>query len=506
MTATGPDLRVMQGGKVDREPPAPQDLEAEEKVLGAVMLAGGMGEEPSRKIVQRVRDTGLTPADFYMHKHGSIFAAILAADDEGKPAEASVIANLLEGRGELELVGGKAKLGELWNLATAAGNAGHFAQIVTSAARRRMQREVGKALARAAENGGIETNPQLREALRGILEGGPRAGAVEPLDLTDLLAGPLPETEWRWDGWLARGDLGILAGDPGIGKSILTLLLSDAVRRGGSFLGEPCERGRVGLFDYENPMSEALKRIRRAGVTADDHEGLFLFHCPPLDLGSAIGVSAFAETVERFDLDLIVIDSLRRAAPGLDENDSAAVSSVLSPLRSLTASSGRTIIVVHHSRKRIGDNPSEAGQMVRGSLDLVASVDVLLYIRSKESGTFTVECAKSRRGLPHEPIQVRIAGDGDDAELRLVNEGPVAYADDKVEATLAKILTALRDDGGALQRQVLALKVGTDTKNNTFSRALNLGYDRQQLAKPERQSRTEPQLYALAPELRDDHL
>jgi hypothetical protein len=62
----------------------------------------------------------------------------------------------------------------------------------------------------------------------------------------------------------------------------------------------------------------------------------------------------------------------------------------------------------------------------------------------------------------------------------------------------------LREDGGVIPRQVLALRVGTDAKSGTFDRALRLGYDRHQLAKPERDKPTDPQLYALAPEYRDD--
>jgi energy-coupling factor transporter ATP-binding protein EcfA2 len=432
-----------------------------------------------------------------------ILSAIFAALDQGCPTEPELVAETLRERRELDRVGGEARLYELKASAPSALNSPHFAGIVVAAARRRRELEVAKALGKAALNGGLEADPALQAQVRELIEARARGDAIEPLDLDELLSGPLPETAWRWQRWLAQGDLALLAGDPGIGKSIVMLLLADAVRRGADFLGESCERGTVGLFDYENPLDEAAKRLRRVGVTAQEHEGFCLFHCPPLDLGSPAGVQAFAETVERHQLDLIVIDSLRRAAPGLDENDSAAVSSVLSPLRSLTAASGRTVVVVHHSRKRTGDNSSEANQMVRGSLDLVASVDALLYIRSKESGTFTLEHAKSRRGLPHAPIQVRIDGDGDDAELRLVNEGPVAFADDKVEAMLAKIIAALREDGCTLERQVLALRVGTDPKNSTYNRALNLGYDRQQLAKPDREKPTDPQLYALAPEYRE---
>lgn len=321
--------------------------------------------------------------------------------------------------------------------------------------------------------------------------------ALEPLDLAALLAGPVPETPWRWRGWLARGDLALVVADPKVGKSLFMLGLAAAMRLGHPFLGAPCEQGRVGLFDFENPREEAHKRLRYAGLSAEEHAGLAYFHLPALNLATAEGQATLVETIERLELELVVIDSLRRAAPGLEENDSAAVSAVLSPLRTLSAGSGRSIVVVHHARKRIGDNPTEAGQMVRGSSDLVASVDALFYLRAKDPGSFTLEQGATRRAVPHEPILVRIEVDEEAERLELVNEGPVALADDKLEAMLARVFAALNEDGGALERPVLAVRVGSDTKDRTFQRALALGWQRGQLAKSERRV-GEPTVYSLS--------
>jgi hypothetical protein len=174
---------------------------------------------------------------------------------------------------------------------------------------------------------------------------------------------------------------------------------------------------------------------------------------------------------------------------------------VFTPLRRLSVETGAAILAIHHARKRVGDNPTEAGQMVRGSGDLVASFDTLLYLRAKDPGTFTLEHAAFRRGITHESILVRIEADDDDRRIELVNDGPVARADDKVEAMLARIIETLGENGGALERPVLALRIDTDAKSGTFSRALNLGWQRNQLAKSHPQV-GKPVTYALAEELR----
>jgi hypothetical protein len=63
---------------------------------------------------------------------------------------------------------------------------------------------------------------------------------------------------------------------------------------------------------------------------------------------------------------------------------------------------------------------------------------------------------------------------------------------------LARIITALAEDGGPLARQVLALRVDADPKGGTYSRALNLGWHRNLLAKTEPERRGEPVFYSLA--------
>lgn len=251
------------------------------------------------------------------------------------------------------------------------------------------------------------------------------------------------------------------------------------------------------MIDIENPLGEAHKRLLGFGVTAEEHYGLLYIHGQGLDLEG--DCEQLRELVTEHGVDLIVLDSLRRAAPWLEENDSRSVSAVLTPLKLLAQQTGVTIIVIHHARKRVGDNPTDAGQMVRGSGDLVAGVDTLLYLRAKEPGVFTLEHGACRRSFPHESIQVRV--EGDDESIELINEGAVAMAEDKLESLVARIIEALRP--GPLERQVLALRVSATPKDGTFTRAVNLAFQRGQIAKTNEATRkaNEPLVYALSPEM-----
>jgi DnaB-like helicase N terminal domain/AAA domain len=172
---------------------APQNLEAEESVIGAIMLAGTHGSEASAKVLAAVRESGLEPSDFYRKTHALIYEAACEVAGRGQPTDVLAVEAMLVNRRQLKDVGGKVKLHELAALVPAAANAGHYARLVVDAAERREESRTAFALARAAENGGLRANPQVRERLSGLLS--PRRSADGDTWLeraSDLLAEPDP--------------------------------------------------------------------------------------------------------------------------------------------------------------------------------------------------------------------------------------------------------------------------------------------------------------------------
>jgi replicative DNA helicase len=102
-------------------PVPPQNLDAEESVLGAMMLSpGAIGA------VSEILDA----ADFYRDSHSKIYRAALALYARGEPVDAITLVDELEQRGELEGVGGRSRVHELAALVPASANAGHYARIV----------------------------------------------------------------------------------------------------------------------------------------------------------------------------------------------------------------------------------------------------------------------------------------------------------------------------------------------------------------------------------------
>ena len=99
----------------------PQNLEAEESVLGAMLL--------SPVAVGTVSEI-LDASDFYRESHAKAYRAALALWSKGEPVDAITLVNELEERAELDASGGQARVAELAALVPAASNVEHYARIV----------------------------------------------------------------------------------------------------------------------------------------------------------------------------------------------------------------------------------------------------------------------------------------------------------------------------------------------------------------------------------------
>ena len=102
---------------------APQNLEAEESVLGAMLVA------PSA-ISSVLVDVRLRPDDFYRDSHRAIYRAILSLNDKNEAVDPLTVSAELEKRGELQEAGGKPYVHQLAAVVPAVGHARHYAKLV----------------------------------------------------------------------------------------------------------------------------------------------------------------------------------------------------------------------------------------------------------------------------------------------------------------------------------------------------------------------------------------
>ncbi|HYC83506.1 MAG TPA: replicative DNA helicase [Candidatus Paceibacterota bacterium] len=99
----------------------PQDIAAEQALLGAVMLRP--------ESLNDIADI-ITPDDFYVQKHKTIFRGMFTLYDKNEPIDAVSLSSLLKEQKQLESIGGTSYLAELVQMVPSASNAAYYADII----------------------------------------------------------------------------------------------------------------------------------------------------------------------------------------------------------------------------------------------------------------------------------------------------------------------------------------------------------------------------------------
>ncbi|MGD0075855.1 MAG: replicative DNA helicase [Candidatus Binataceae bacterium] len=139
----------------------PQNLEAEESVLGAILL--------ENEAINQTLEI-LTADDFYREAHRVLFRAMADLSDHNQPVDAITLTDALRAKGKLEEVGGPAYIAELAMRVPTAANVAHYARIVREKAVLRSLASVATEIASAAYDGQPNVDEFLDEAEHRVFE------------------------------------------------------------------------------------------------------------------------------------------------------------------------------------------------------------------------------------------------------------------------------------------------------------------------------------------------
>jgi replicative DNA helicase len=251
--------------------PLPASLDAERSVLGAVLMDGtalfavaGM----------------LTPTHFFRHAHGRIYAAMQAIAERGAPIEFVTLKDELLKRGELDECGGPAFLSSLPDGMPKASNIQHYAEIVREKAALRALIDAANNIREAAYAASDDAREVMDDAERALITlAQDQAGsdllfahAIVPdtLGLIDQMAQtrrPVTGVSTglthldRYTRGLHPGNLIVLGGRPGEGKSALALQLALHV----------AQESPVAFFSMEMNREEITTRALAQLARIDHH-------------------------------------------------------------------------------------------------------------------------------------------------------------------------------------------------------------------------------------------
>lgn len=252
-------------------PVPPQNLDAEESVLGACMLA-----ESAITATSEV----LKPSDFYRASHGKMYQAILGLYTSGSPVDAITLCDELDRLGLLDDVGGRTRINELAALVPATSNAGHYARIVAEQSVLRGMARAGQEITRLAfERDGEDIAEVLDRAEESLYRVALQRDTGDFTKLRDSLHDTFERIEQaaahgsevigvptgyvdfdRATSGLQPGNLVVVAGRPSMGKSAWLL---------GALAHACVAKGPVALFTLEMNKAEVTQRLLSMGARVD---------------------------------------------------------------------------------------------------------------------------------------------------------------------------------------------------------------------------------------------
>lgn len=190
----------------------------------------------------------------------------------------------------------------------------------------------------------------------------------------------LPPPEPMVGDYLDRGMVASLVADYGAGKTFAALNMACSVATGRPWFGSPIHRqGVVAFLSLEGAYTLGPRLagwLEANDLQADDLADRLLVWPSNLDLRDGADVAAWATWAEEEQPELIIVDTLSKATPGVDENASADMSTVYAALARLRDRSKASVVVCHHS----GHTAKGRG---RGFSGFEADIDVVLSIEGK---------------------------------------------------------------------------------------------------------------------------
>lgn len=426
----------------------PQSLEAEQSLLGAILL-----EESA---LSRVLETRLTADDFYREAHGHIFQAMREQYERSEPVDLVTLNEALKKNGVLDRVGGAAYLAELADAVGTAANVEHYARIVRDKATLRRlittstqitdqcyspTSEVAQVLdAAEATIFGIREGRDtrtvqpvkelLREAIGHIEAMMTRTGGVTGVptgfrDLDDLTGG------------FQRSDLIILAGRPSMGKTALALSIASQTaipEERYEPTGQPfavvffslemskdqvllrllCALGGLDLKDVRtgrirredfHKLTAAASQLAEAQIYVDDTAALSV-----LEMRARARRLKSTLATQGQDLGLIIVDYLQlMRGGGQTDSREQEISEISRSLKALAKELNVPVMALSQLNRRVEERPDKRPQLadLRESGAIEQDADVIAFVYREEvykpdneelKGRATLIVGKQRNG------------------------------------------------------------------------------------------------------------
>jgi len=414
----------------------PRDVEAEQAVLGSILLESGL--------IGAVREI-VTPEMFYDRAHEKIFRRMCDLDDDGEAIDVITLTDRLRQHEELEDVGGVTYLARLVGGIPTTAHAEHYARMVREKYLLRRSIEEGMALMKNAAQSGdpAKVISAMQEAAAKLSE--LAAPPKEIVPVAEVLMGVYETVEKRFENrdtfrgvtgiasgypdldrmtaGFQRSDLIILAGRPSMGKTAFALNIAQNVGKRGepvaifslemsaSQLGErlltsesgvEAGRLRTGYLETDDweKVTMAIGALSEATIYIDDTPGLMVHEIR----------SKCRRLKERRGLSLVIIDYLQLIAaprrPGV--NRTQEVSEITRALKQMARELDVPVIALSQLSRGVEQRQDKRPMLsdLRESGEIEQTADTVMFLyredyyqpESEKKNITEVIIAKQRNG------------------------------------------------------------------------------------------------------------
>jgi replicative DNA helicase len=375
----------------------PQNLEAEESVLGAMMVS-------EKALDMVVIDARLSDDDFYRERHRIIFRAIKTLNGRGEPVDSLTVIEHLTQSGELAEAGGRDVVAALASTTPAPLNAGHYAKIVRENALLRRLLEAARKIEGSVQGREAEPRDLVERAESLLFKVAHDEQAEDFRELSEILSREVDRLEKvakagnaitgtpsgfhdldAITGGFQPGNLIIVAARPGMGKSGLVANIAEHVA--------VKEHKPVAFFSLEMSEMELAQRLiaKRARIPSDK-----------LRKG-AVGEREWARVMRE-------CNALEDAPLWIDESSDLGILELRGKARRLHSAEiargmgGLGLIIIDYIQLMRADEPranrvEQVGQMSRGLKLLARELDVPVIALSQLS-----RAPEQRPGRQKRPI------------------------------------------------------------------------------------------------------
>ncbi|MFC7369483.1 MULTISPECIES: replicative DNA helicase [Vreelandella] len=392
----------------------PHSLEAEQSVLGGLMLDNQAWDNVSERLVAD---------DFYRYEHRLVFNVMIHLAESGQPLDVITLSEALEARDQLDTVGGLAFLAELARNTPSASNIRAYADIVRERATlRKLIRAANQIADGAFSPQGRPADELLNEAERlvfQIAEERPKTGG--PIGMSELLTKAVDRIDELFNlkgemtglssgfrdldemtSGLQPSDLVIIAGRPSMGKTTFAMnLVEHAVISS----DKP-----VMVFSMEMPaeslmlrMLSSLGRIDQTRVRSgqlEDEDWPRLTSAVNLlkdkqlfiDDTAALSPNEMRSRLRRVvrehgNMALIMIDYLQlMQIPGFSENRTGEISEISRSLKGLAKEFQCPVVALSQLNRSLEQRPNKRPVMsdLRESGAIEQDADVIAFVYRDE--------------------------------------------------------------------------------------------------------------------------